>query len=78
MCMAEGALFYYWERSGHIDIPSNATGIQTNTLTLVSVLPPDAGQYRCVAVNQHGRNFSDYAILIIEGIVMTETYLLLM
>ncbi|XP_065905004.1 uncharacterized protein [Dysidea avara] len=66
MCMAEGALFYYWERSGHIDIPSNATGIQTNTLTLVSVLPPDAGQYRCVAVNQHGRNFSDYAILIIE------------
>jgi len=73
MCMAEGASSYSWQRGGGIDIPLNATGIQTNTLTLVNLTPPDAGQYRCVADNQHGRNFTEYAILTIEGIVITQS-----
>ena len=64
--MAEGASSYYWERRGD-DIPTDALGTQTNTLTLVTLIPPDEGQYRCVAVNQHGNNFSDYAMLRING-----------
>ncbi|XP_065909246.1 uncharacterized protein [Dysidea avara] len=65
-CMAEGASSYFWQRSDNV-IPTGALGIKTNVLTLVRLVPPDAGQYRCVAVNQHGRNFTDYAILTIEA-----------
>ena len=65
--MAEGASAYFWQRGGGDDIPTDALGMQTNTLTLVTLIPPDEGQYRCVAVNQHGRNFSDYAMLRIKG-----------
>ena len=64
--MAEGASSYYWERKDS-GIPTSALGIKTNTLTLVSLIPPDKGQYRCVAVNEHGRNYSDYANLTING-----------
>ena len=70
MCMAEGASSYYWERKGHDDIPSDASGIQTSRLTLVSLIPPDAGQYRCIARNEHGTNESDYARLTIKGIII--------
>ena len=68
-CMAEGASSYFWQRKDGV-IPTGTLGIKTNVLTLVRLVPPDAGQYRCVAVNQHGRNFTDYAMLTIEGIVM--------
>ena len=64
--MAEGASSYYWERKDG-GIPTSALGINTNTLTLVSVIPPYEGQYRCVAVNQYGRTFSNYAILTVKG-----------
>jgi len=66
-CMAEGAFSYFWQRGGHDDIPSDALGIKTNILTLVNLIPPDHGRYRCVAANQYGRNFSNYAILTIQG-----------
>jgi len=66
ICMAEGATSYYWEREDG-SIPTDSIGMDTNTLTLISLVPPDAGQYRCVAVNIHGRNFSDYAMLRIKG-----------
>ena len=65
--MAEGASSYHWERKGHDNIPSNATGTQTRTLTLISLIPSDAGQYRCVAHNEHGTNESNHARLTIKG-----------
>ena len=66
-CMAEGAISYYWERRGDNSIPSGASRIKANTLTLVSLTPLDEGQYRCVAKNKHGTNFSNYANLTING-----------
>ena len=65
-CMAEGASSYFWERRGD-NIADDASGNQTNRLTLVTLIPPDAGQYRCVALNEHGSNESDYARLTIKG-----------
>jgi len=65
--MADGATSYYWERKDS-DIPTSALGIKTNILTLVSVVPPYEDQYRCVAVNKHGRNFSNFAVLTVKGI----------
>ena len=65
--MAKGALSYFWQRKDDV-IPTGALGKEDNILTLVHLIPPNAGQYRCVAVNQHGRNFSNYARLTVEGI----------
>jgi len=67
MCLAEGASSYFWQRRGQNDFPAGATEIQANILTINNLIPPDEGQYRCVAVNQHGRNFSNYAKLRIKG-----------
>jgi len=66
-CMAEGATSYFWQRRGRNNFPAGATELQTNILTINNLIPPDAGQYRCVAVNEHGRNFSIYAMLRIKG-----------
>ena len=65
-CMAYEASSYYWERETG-DIPSNAVGINTNTLTLHNILPPDSDRYRCVAENERGATYSNYGILTIEG-----------
>jgi len=67
MCLAEGASFYYWERKDG-DVLTNASETNSNILRLVDLKPTDHGQYRCVAVNQYGRTFSDYAVLTIKGI----------
>jgi len=72
--MAEGATSYFWQRGGLDDISSDALGIKTNTLTLVSLIPPDKGRYRCVAVNKHGKNYSDYATLTINGMYVIFIY----
>ena len=63
--MANEACSYYWQRQT-IDIPSDATEIN-NTLTLHNILPPDSGHYRCVAVNEHGMSYSNYAMLTVKG-----------
>ena len=65
-CMANEAFSYYWERQTS-DFPSDATGIKTNTLTLHNILPPDSGHYRCVAVNEYGMSYSNYAMLTVKG-----------
>ena len=66
-CVAAGASSYYWQREGNDNIPANALGTHSNTLTLVNIKPTDGGEYRCVAVNVHGRNYSEYAKLTIRG-----------
>ena len=68
-CEADGALSYNWERQNGV-IPSDSTGMNTNTLTLINLQPEDAGNYRCVATNASGSTPSDYAAITITGTVI--------
>ena len=65
-CEADGALSYRWERQNDV-IPSDSTGVNTNTLALINLQPEDAGNYRCVAVNVRGTNKSSYATVTVSG-----------
>ena len=65
-CRADGALSYRWERQNDV-IPSDSTGVNTNTLTLINLQPEDAGNYRCVASNASGSIESNYAHLTISS-----------
>lgn len=65
-CMANGTISYTWEKQNGV-IPPDAEGISNNTLTLISITPNDSGKYRCVANNEHGNTYSDYAIVIVSG-----------
>lgn len=64
--MANETVSYTWEKQND-DIPPNAEGVNSNTLTLIGITPTDSGHYRCIAINEHGRNYSDYATIIITG-----------
>ena len=65
-CEADGASSYNWERQNG-DIPSDSTGENTNTLTLINLQPEDPSNYRCVATNASGSRPSDYATVTING-----------
>ena len=49
-CNASGAdnLNYQWMRMGNKTIPSTATGVNSNTLIILSIRVDDSGQYKCV------------------------------
>ena len=67
-CEADGASSYRWERHNDV-IPSDSTGVNTTTLTLINLQPEDAGNYQCVATNASGSSESNYANLTINGTV---------
>ena len=66
VCMAYHASSYYWQREND-NIPSSAVGINSNSLTLHNILPPDSGCYQCVAENEYGETYSNYAKFTVEG-----------
>ena len=75
-CMGYGASSYYWQKETG-DIPSNAIGIKSNRLVLHNILPPDSGNYQCIAENEHGKTYSNYAMFTVKGetkIIRTNFY----
>jgi len=66
ICAADGAISYYWERQGD-NISTGATGVKTNNLTIFSITPEDADNYRCVASNASGTSYSSFANVTIIG-----------
>ena len=71
-CEADGASSYNWERQNGV-IPSDSTGVNTNTLTLINLQPEGTGNYRCVATNASGSGESNYANITINGKSMRYT-----
>jgi len=65
-CEAIGATSYYWERQDG-SIPSGATGVNTDTLTIFNLTPEDAGNYRCVVNNDSEVDYSNNAEITIFG-----------
>jgi len=65
-CEAEGATSYHWERQDS-NVPYSATGMDSNTLTLVNLTPAHAGNYRCVVCSKSDSNFTNYATITING-----------
>ena len=65
-CKAIGSKSYCWERRDG-NIPPGATGINSETLTLVNLTPDDTGYYRCVVSDDSDEDYSNYAKITVMG-----------
>ena len=65
-CEADGASSYNWERQNDV-IPSDSSGVNTSTLTLINLQPEYAGNYRCVATNASRSSKSNYATVTVSS-----------
>ena len=65
-CQADGALSYEWEKQNDGNF-SSRVGINSPILTLVNLQPQDTGYYRCMATNNSGSSYSEFALLSIFG-----------
>jgi len=61
-----GATSRYWERKDGT-IPSGATGVNSEILTIVNLTPEDAGNYRCVVSDDNDMYFSNPAEITVIG-----------
>lgn len=64
-----GDTMYLWQRvdGGNLDL-NRVTGINSNKLTIVNVVPDDTGSYICIASNKDETSVSKKANLNVEGI----------
>ena len=65
-CEAIGATSYYWQRQNG-SIPPSATGVNTDTLTIVNPTPEDSGNYRCAVSNGSDVGYSKSAKITVIG-----------
>ena len=65
-CKSDGASSYYWQRQ-NVSIPSSAIGVNSSVLILIDLKLNDAGNYRCIAINDSGSTVSKYAALTLKG-----------
>jgi len=65
-CKAMEGKSYYWEKHNG-SIPSGATGMNTDTLTIIKITPEDSGNYRCVVSNDNGKVYSVWAVVTVSG-----------
>ena len=65
-CGALEETAYCWEKQNS-SIPPGATGVHSNTLTIVNLLCDYSGDYRCVVSNDNGKSYSDWATVTING-----------
>ena len=68
-CKAVEATSYYWERQDS-SIPSGATGVDSETLTIVNLTAKDAGKYRCAVSHGSDVDFSNYAEITVKGLLL--------
>jgi len=61
-----GAISCYWEKKDG-RIPSGATGVNSEILTIVNLTPEDAGNYRCVVIDDSDMYFSNPAEITVIG-----------
>ena len=68
-CNATGAdnLMYQWIRMGNDNTTLQATGVNTNTLTINNVTVDDSGKYRCIVSSGGANVISQCGALYILG-----------
>ena len=77
-CNASGAdnLMYQWMRMDNKSVPLQATGFDTNTLTIHSVTTGDSGKYRCMVSSDGTTIISECGAVSVVGKLYVFSYCL--
>ena len=78
ICNASGAdnLNYRWMRMGNKNISLQATGVNTNTLTINSVTTGDSGKYKCIVSSDNATIISECGAVSVVGKLYVFSYYL--